>query len=142
LAAVLAEDNTRLSVLEAIRARRVYATTGQRIVLDLRLGGHIMGAAIPVESLEDGSALLEMTVLGTAPLTRLEVIRSGEVVQRFDAEDLGQTGGGQPHWKGELRLDDLKADEYVYLRLTQQGESSPGIAWSSPWFLESVESGD
>ncbi|MFT4710336.1 MAG: hypothetical protein ACI9D0_000200 [Bacteroidia bacterium] len=139
LAAILAKDNTRESVLEALRARRVYATTGQRIVLDVRLGGNVMGAAIPAESLENGSALLEMTVLGTAPLTRLEVIRSGEVVQRFDAAALGQTTGGQPHWTGELRLDNLKAGEYVYLRVTQQGDGAPGIAWSSPWFLDSPE---
>ena len=138
LAAILAEQNTRESVLEALRARRTYATTGQRIVLDLRLDGHHMGAAIPAESLEDGTALMEMTVLGTAPLTRLEVIRSGEVVQRLDADALGQAGGGQPHWTGELRLDGLKAGEYVYLRLTQQGEGAPGMAWSSPWFIDSA----
>ena len=38
LAAILAEDLTRESILEAMRARRVYATNGPRIVLRVTLG--------------------------------------------------------------------------------------------------------
>ena len=139
IAAILAKDNTREAILEALRARRAYATNGPRIVLDLTLGGREMGSTTVAAELEDGSALLAATVLGTAPLTRVEIIRSGEVTQILDAAMLGQTSGAEPHWSGEIRIDNLQPGEYVYLRVVQRGagrSGSAGVAWSSPWFFE------
>jgi hypothetical protein len=139
IAAILAKDNTREAILEALRARRTYATNGPRIVLDVTLGGREMGSTTVAAELEDGSALLAATVLGTAPLTRVEIIRSGEVTQILDAAMLGQTSGDEPHWSGEIRIDNLQPGEYVYLRVVQRGagrSGSAGVAWSSPWFFE------
>ncbi len=139
VAAILAEQNTRESILDALRARRVYATNGPRIVLDATLNGRAIGQAIQASELDAASGLLSITILGTAPLTRLEVIRSGEVAQILDAAMLGQTGGAEPHWSGELRVDNLRSGEYLYLRIVQRSSSkngSAGVAWSSPWFIE------
>ena len=48
LAAILSEERTREGVLAALRARRVYATNGPRILLRAALGGHPMGSSISV----------------------------------------------------------------------------------------------
>ncbi|MDP6934040.1 MAG: DUF3604 domain-containing protein, partial [Myxococcota bacterium] len=67
LAAILSEDRTREGVLEAMRSRRVYATSGPRILLRAALDGHRMGEDVP-PSKPDAVSLLYVRVVGTGPL--------------------------------------------------------------------------
>lgn len=46
MAAVLAEEKTRESIMKAIKARRTYAVTGDRILCDFRINDACMGAEI------------------------------------------------------------------------------------------------
>ena len=94
LTAVLAADGSREAVWEAIRARRTYATTGARLLLDVSLrlsdgdgdgpaGGspaHPMGTHLPRERSGSGEVTLGVAVQGTAPLWRAEVLRWPEVL--------------------------------------------------------------
>ncbi len=109
LAAIFSENLTRESVLEALRARRVYATNGPRIWLRFWL--------------DEGS---RFAVAGTAPIDRVDVIRSGTVVESLPGE-------GRRDWGGPLALDGLTTGEYVYVRVVQE---DGGVAWSSPAFVE------
>ena len=109
LAAIFSEDLTRESVLEALRARRVYATNGPRIWLRFWLDDEPRFA-----------------VAGTAPIERVDVIRSGTVVESLPGE-------GRRDWGAPLVLDGLTAGEYVYVRVVQE---DGGVAWSSPAFVE------
>jgi len=136
LAALFSEENTREGVKASLKARACYATNGPRIVLVARLGGELMGRDLQTSAL-GADAVVDVRLFGTAPLTRLEVIRSGEVVKVLDAAAMGQTPDAPPDFAAQLPLatlglDNLKAGEYVYLRAVEQG---PGVAWSSPWFL-------
>jgi hypothetical protein len=133
LAAILAEDATREAVLDAVRQRRCYATNGPRIVLRAALDGHRMGSAVepPVGGVEGagsvgGVALLWIHAIGTAPISLVEVIRSGHVVERADAR-------GAWEFTAAPQLADLAPGEYVYVRVTQV---DGGLAWSSPFFVE------
>jgi hypothetical protein len=122
LAAILAEDHTRASVLKAIRSRRVYATNGVRIILRFELGDHAMGAVIaPPRS----PLIAKVRAVGTAPIERIELVRSGETV---DSAIYADTVAYK-----EWTLADLVAGEFVYVRVLQ---SDGGIAWSSPIFVE------
>lgn len=94
LTCVLARELSRPAVLEALRARRFYATTGHRPLIDMRvtIGNRraIMGEVVSasVESLA-----LDVTVNGTAALERLEVwngIRRVHVVRPYQAKELGR----------------------------------------------------
>jgi hypothetical protein len=67
---------------------------------------------------------LRVAVAGTAPIERVDVIRSGEVVERWDAE-------GRREWSRSLVLEPLARGEYVYVRVVQV---DGGAAWSSPIF--------
>ena len=125
MAAILSEELTREGVFQAMHARRVYATNGPRIVLRCALGAHRMGEAIPAAELA-GTQLLFVHAIGCAALERIDVVRSGEVVQTIDAE-------GAWDYTTAVELADLRAGEYVYVRVVQ---ADRGAAWSSPFYVE------
>jgi hypothetical protein len=124
LVAILAEELTREAVLEALRARRVYATNGPRVLLHVTLDGAPMGAALDAEGGRTRS--LEVRVVAPEALERVDLVRSGRVVRTF-------AGTGS----GELRLTEpiagLQSGEYLYVRAVQV---DGGAAWSSPFFLD------
>ncbi len=121
LVAFIDAEPTRESVLETLRARRVYATSGPRIVLRASLAGRAMGQRVP-----PGDHVLQLVVHGTEPLVAVDVIRSGAVV--ISDESLA----GRLDAALELPLIGLEAGEYLYVRVQQADE---GLAWSSPFFV-------
>jgi hypothetical protein len=123
LTAILALDLTREKVIEALRARRVYATSGPRILLWASLGGHDPGSVVRLPS---GSGLpLHIHVIGTAPIERVDVVRSGEVVESI--------AGAGPVLEESRTLHGLRSGEYVYVRIVQR---NGGLAWCSPFFVD------
>ncbi|HPN35680.1 MAG TPA: DUF3604 domain-containing protein [bacterium] len=78
LAAVWAQDLSRESVLEAIRKRRTYGVSGDRIQLDFRLNNRYMGEAISFSQEREGS----IRVKGWDALDRIEVLKNNQVIQR------------------------------------------------------------
>jgi hypothetical protein len=125
LAAIVAEERTRAAVYEALKARRVYASNGARILLRMAVAGHPMGSEIVVPS--DGLEQAELVVMAvtTAPAERIDVIRSGEVRQSVAGDGLEELLFTTP-------LEQLRANEYVYVRILQ---NDGGAAWSSPVFF-------
>jgi len=109
LAAIFSEDLTRDGVLEALASRRVYATNGPRIWLRFFLGD-----------------APRFAIAGTAPIERVDVIRSGSVVASL-------AGAGRREWSERLQLNGLVSGEYVYIRVVQE---DGGVAWSSPAFVD------
>jgi len=78
LMAALCDDLSRERILEAIRARRVYALTGDRIEVDFTVDGATMG-----ESIEAGDAVeVAYRVSGRDELDVVEVIQDGVVRHR------------------------------------------------------------
>ena len=74
-ACVLAEEFSRKGLIDAIKKRHTYAAT-DNIVLDVRMGAlGIMGDEVRTDKPE-----LDVMVLGTGPIDRVEVLRDGEVV--------------------------------------------------------------
>ena len=84
LMAALVTDFTREGIFEAIRARRTYALTGDRIELDLTVNGAQMGSTI-----EAGREVeVAFTVHGRDEIDVVEVIQDGHVVHRAYADDV------------------------------------------------------
>ncbi|MCA9582041.1 MAG: DUF3604 domain-containing protein, partial [Myxococcales bacterium] len=116
LAVVQAKSRTREAILEALRSRRCYATSGVKILLDFRVDGHPMGSAIEGE----GERKVHVRVLGTTDLKTVEVVGPEGALHEVAADG--------PRAEAEI---DLEA-AYLYLRVRQQdGE----MAWSSPVFM-------
>lgn len=76
LAAVYAEELTIEGILEALKARRAYGTTGARILLRVNGDGHMMGEEYRTHSAPKISA----SVIGTAPLEAVELFRGRKKV--------------------------------------------------------------
>ena len=83
LMAALATELTRPAILEAIRARRTYALTGDRIEVEFSVEGAPMGATIEAA----GRAAVSFAVRGRDELDVVEVIQDGRVVHRAYAEE-------------------------------------------------------
>jgi len=128
LAAIFSEEKTRAGVLGALRARRTYATNGPRIWLRAWLDENEMGALVP--SSEAPAHELRFVIAATAPVERVDVIRSGEIVSVIP-------GASRRELSETLTLSPLRPGEYVYVRVVQE---DGGAAWSSPVYVTSPSS--
>jgi hypothetical protein len=126
-AAIWAGGLSRGQLLGALRARRNYALTGARILLDFRINGHWMGEQIEIR----GRPHLRVRVQGTVPIAEMLVVRDGAELLRVT-----------PHANSmELEHSDesFPGDSYYYVRVTQADldeHGNPSRAWSSPIWVK------
>jgi hypothetical protein len=78
LVAVYAETLTRESIMEALKARRTYGVSADRIELNFRLNGHWMGETIPKTT----ARKIHVKIKGQDVIDRVEVLRNNEVIHR------------------------------------------------------------
>jgi hypothetical protein len=121
LAGIRARSLDREGIWEALLARRVYGTSGPRIVLGFRMHGHRMGSVVPIDAPSgvDG----EIFVSGTSRVERVELLEDEAVVRTFAPEEDPAT----------IRFRRRVEPPAVYrVRVFQE---DGGMAWSSPiWF--------
>jgi hypothetical protein len=116
LTAVQATSCTREAILEALQARRCYATSGVKILLDVSADGLPMGSDLPAQT----GATLKVHALGTAEIATIEVVTNDGVVASNTYHE--------PRADLEVRV----SGRFAYARITQKdGE----MAWSSPVFF-------
>ena len=125
VAAILSPERTRKGIQRAMMERRVYATSGPRILLQVSIDGHRMGSVVPVSALSK-QPKLNFLVIACAPLDRIELVQKGQLSGRQKLQ-------GETELQGALPLAELHAGDYVYARVIQQ---DGGMAWSSPIFIE------
>jgi hypothetical protein len=92
LMAALVGDFTREGIFEAIRARRTYALTGDRMELEFSVEGAPMGADIAAGA----KAAAAFAVRGRDELDVVEVIQDGRITQRFFPFDAEEGFGKNP----------------------------------------------
>lgn len=80
---VWARELTPAALFEAVRARRTYAATGDRITLEVKLNGWPMGAELPATA----DRQLDVRIEGQDALAMVELIRNGRVIDRHFPED-------------------------------------------------------
>ncbi len=78
LAAVKAAELTREAIFDALRNRRTYAVTGDRIALDFTLNGEMMGRELPYVR----ERALRVAVKGWDQVDRVEVLKNNRVIHR------------------------------------------------------------
>jgi hypothetical protein len=71
------------SLFDAIRARRTYAATGDRIVLEVALNGRPMGSELAATA----DRQIDVRVEGQDSIAMIELIRNGRVIERHFPED-------------------------------------------------------
>ncbi|MDZ7266539.1 MAG: DUF3604 domain-containing protein [candidate division KSB1 bacterium] len=147
LTAVLAPELTRDAIFQALRQRRVYATTGQRLLLDFTIADRMMGSRL--EMPPGTFPLITAEVIGTDSIAFMEVLKWNMTRGRWH--------NGHPvfevirHWPGEgLQMkrtvvdSSYAGDTVYYLRVKQHNEvydmsrqlNRQVWAWSSPiWVM-------
>ena len=78
LTAVLATELTREKIFDALWNRRTYAVTGDRIRMDFRLNGRLMGQEMPYMRERE----LTVTVTGWDQVDRVEILKNNRVLHR------------------------------------------------------------
>ncbi len=121
-ACVIAENFTREGLVEAMRRRHTYAATSN-IILDFHMrddaGTYLQGDAFAAR----GDARLEVKIVGSGPLARVDVIRDNQYLHArtpYPATALEfsyRDGGASP------------GEHYYYIRVVQRDGN---VAWSSP----------
>jgi hypothetical protein len=122
---VLARELTREAVFDALYQRRCYATTGEPIVLDFTLDGHLMGSELTSAQVS-GRPHIRVAVRACANVDRIGICKNGHLV----AHNPGMTSKETWDW---VDLDfDPAVDNYYYVRVAQvDGE----MAWASPIWI-------
>ncbi len=78
LAAVKASELSREAIFDAMRQRRTYAVTGDRIGLDFFVNGRMMGQELPYSRNRN----IQVRVRGWDVVDRVEVVKNGRVIHR------------------------------------------------------------
>jgi hypothetical protein len=80
LAAVLTNDQSRDGIFDAMKSIQAYATSGDKIILDVSINEQGMGQRIPFAKKRNVSG----TVIGTAPICSVTVIKNDEEIWQKD----------------------------------------------------------
>jgi len=134
IAAVFADSLTREELFKALRERRCYGTTGERILVDFKVDGLPMGA---VGKRSSGAKLnIALNVWGTDTLLRVDVLR-----HRFGVEERFVPVVSfcpRPESRDAVVSfeDKVEGPCMYYARVTQQPLAWPGMAWTSPVWIE------
>ncbi len=143
LTSIIAIEQTRDTLMQAIYNRSCYATTGERIVIGFYIAGSQMGTELSTKN-KPGLAFnrhLTGFVCGTAPIKEVQIIRNGkhhhtlhpkERTFEFEYDDF------EPLQNIALESPDERPPFiYYYMRVLQEDGH---IAWSSPIWVDLSDS--
>ena len=124
---VWAEEFSTEAILDALAKRQCYAAT-ERIQCRMRLGPHLMGSEFAAEELPP----LEVEVVGTADIDRIDVVKDNRIVFVRQPEE--------PTRRVSFQFQDAQVEpgvHYYYARVIQKDGN---MAWISPiWVNISAE---
>jgi len=140
LMSVQATAKTRDRIWTGLYGRRCVATTGPRIIVDFTVSGSALGSEVRIADDPDLATrrVIRVSVHGTAPMSRIEVVRNNQEAYVHEGQGLDE----EFEWIDEARFEDIAlpptehSDQpfvFYYLRVTQQDGD---MAWASPiWIL-------
>ena len=102
--AVYADDLTRESLWKAFRKRHCYGTTGERILLSVSCGNHMMGDAFTVSE----PPTITADVIGTAGIRDVELLRGLTVIDSYASRQPVREHVVQIIWHGVRSKDRRK----------------------------------
>ena len=139
LTAVVGSAQTRDGLIQSLKDRSCYATTGARMIIGLEIAGLPMGCVISTRA-KPGlvyNRYIKGFVIGTDKVSKIEIIRNGKLLKTLEHN--------QEQVEFELNDSDFLEDltlksevdgsnfVYYYMRAIQ---SDGQMAWSSPIWIE------
>ena len=125
VAALWVKELSREGILEALRSKRCYATTGDKMIVDFRLNGETQGSVVKTND----APKLNIIIKGQRELAKVEVLRNSTVVKEYNLSN------NEIAFSTEFVDTDFKKESevlYYYIRATQRNNE---IAWSSPVWI-------
>ncbi len=101
LMACLATELTRDALWEAFAQRRVYGVTGDRIELDLRVNGALMGSRVEAS----GPREISVAASGLDALDRVEALRNGRVIHTHSHQGTWEAPPAGVRSRFKLRIE-------------------------------------
>ena len=145
LTCILAENFDRTSLFSALKSRHCYGTTGPRIAVHAEMEGKTMGSDL---SLHSGSMSFSVSVIGSAPIEKIDLLRAGQFVDSWKGCPYEKRSGNliRIRWTGARILNRNRATDWNgSLKIIEnQLLSVDGFAFDSPsegiqdWNEESV----
>ena len=80
---IWAPELSRSAIFDAIRQRRTYATSGERIAVEFAINGQPMGSELPFTT----DRQIDVRVEGQDSIQMIELVRGGQVIERYFPED-------------------------------------------------------
>ena len=94
-----ARELTLSGILEALKKKRVYATTGAKIRAHLHVDDHFIGS----KYLAEKPPKINVKVAGTGPLERIDLFRGTELIHTSDLRDSYKESSVRILWSGASR---------------------------------------
>ncbi len=137
ITAVWVRELTREAIFDAIRDRRCYATTGERILVELSVDGIPVHGTAKVP--RGKKVAFTLSVWGTATLIRVELLRFRFGVDPAFATVLSESPRPETMDAAFEFVDEVVGACMYYARVTQEPLTWPDMAWTSPVWLETEE---
>lgn len=123
LAAVYAPQLSKQDIWQALWKRHCYATTGERIILDFKLNGYMMGEEIVLSKNEPRK--IRVKIAGTGVIERVDLIRNNLQVYVHKGKSSKESFE-------YIDREDLRGEIFYYIRVIQKNGE---MAWSSPIWI-------
>lgn len=124
ISCVYAQDFTRQSIFQAIKAGRVYGTTHARILAAFSINNVFMGGTVSVS----GCVNIHINVKGTSEISEVRIVKDGS--------DFKVLNPGDKYTDILLQDMDISCgNHYYYVVITQDNGE---MAWISPIFVENT----
>ena len=127
VACVWVKEVSRSGILEAMRSRRVFGTTGDQIEVDFRLNDVLQGQT--TKGIK--KPRLSLSIKTVDEIESVEILRNSRVIESFFPNE-STLGFSADYIDEDYRKE--KDVLYYYVRITQKNKQ---IAWSSPIWIES-----
>lgn len=97
LTCVQSDDLTREGLWKAIKARRCYGTTGQRILIEASADGHPIGSAYETTK----GPTIDVKVIGTTPIERIDIVRGIDDLYAYPEDPKRSEKRVRVAWSGQ-----------------------------------------
>ncbi|MGQ8335481.1 DUF3604 domain-containing protein [Sunxiuqinia sp. A32] len=126
VAAIWVKELNREGILEGLRSKRCFATTGDKMIIDFRMNGETSGSVVKSAN----APKISVNVKGQRELSKVEILKNSKVIKEYTV------AGGSLEFNEQF-VDELYQDEsdvlYYYVRVTQKNNE---IGWSSPIWID------
>jgi len=126
LTAIYARELSRISIMQAIRERHCYGTTGERIILEFTVNGYRMGDEFSLSSSRE-ERKIKISVVGTDKISKIEIIRNNIEIYVYHGSKL------EENITFIDRENLARPLNYYYTKIIQEDDA---MAWTSPvWVI-------